>query len=124
MLVNLLVNETPKPSIIVLHMLARSAVGDARLINNVGDLGGVCPLPIEQLECLRGTEMVSIVRSFCVYCTLQYSSNIVILLLLSEFFSYALCRVYTISLVQNIPRENVLQSFLVIGYSYDLSYSY
>ena len=72
MLVNLLVNETPKPSIIVLHMLARSAVGDARLINNVGDLGGVCPLPIEQLECLRGTEMVSIVRSFCVYCTLQY----------------------------------------------------
>ena len=70
--VNLLVNETPKPSIIVLHMLARSRVGDARLINNVGDLGGVCPLPIEQLECLRGTEMVSIVGFFCVYYTFQY----------------------------------------------------
>ena len=71
MLVNLLVNETPKPSIIVLHMLARSAVGDARLINNVGDLGGVCPFPIEQLECLRGTEIVSIVRFICVQYTLQ-----------------------------------------------------
>ena len=39
-------------------------MGDARLIRNVGDLGGVIELFIEQLECLLGTDIVSIM---CVY---------------------------------------------------------
>ena len=79
MFVGLLVNETPKPSIIVLQTLAPSGVGDARLISNVGDLGGVWPFSIEQLECLRGTDIVFIVGVVSVYCTLEY------------FFKYSFC---------------------------------
>ena len=76
---SLLVNEAPKPSIIVLQTLAPSGVGDARLISNVGDLGGVWPFPIEQLECLRGTDIVFIVGVVSVYYTLEY------------FFKYSFC---------------------------------
>ena len=54
-------NETPEPSIIVLQILFPSCIGDAQLMTNVGDLGGVIALLIEQLECLLGTDIVSIV---------------------------------------------------------------
>ena len=39
-----------------------SGKGDARWINKVGDFGGVVVVPIEQLECLLGTDIDSIVK--------------------------------------------------------------
>ena len=41
-----------------------SGNGDARWISNVGDFGGVVVVPIEQLECLLGTVIDSIVSFF------------------------------------------------------------
>ena len=41
-----------------------SGNGDARWISKVGDFGGVVVVPIEQLECLLGTVIDSIVTSF------------------------------------------------------------
>ena len=47
----------------VLQVLSPSSwTGEARLTIKVGDLGGVLALLIEQLECLRGTDIVSILK--------------------------------------------------------------
>ena len=52
-----------KPSTMVLQVLSPSSwTGEARLTIKVGDLGGVLALLIEQLECLRGTDIVSILK--------------------------------------------------------------
>ena len=62
-----------EPSINALQIVFPSGIGDARLMINVGDTGGVVALLMEQLECLLGTDIISILNSIFV---LHYSSSV------------------------------------------------
>ena len=69
-----------------------SGKGDARWISNVGDFGGVVVVlfPIEQLECLLGTDIDSMIKLFCCSC----------------LFLYGFIEIHILRLRCKIPRTN------------------